>query len=285
MPTILLQRWLLNLLLAAVAGLLALLAVAEHEREARSARLTALEPEAITRIELARRGEPAIEFVREQDRWQMRAPFVGPAEADEIARLLPIAAADSLRTLPAAAAELDRLGLAEPRIRLVLDGLVLRVGATEPVAELRYVQVGDLVHLIDDRFLPRLMKPALELLSRRLLPPDFSPDRGRIDGRPLSAAALADLVGVEAERIEPLGDALSGHLLEIESADGGRTLRFLVADGGARWSRLDRRLSWVFTTPPLMEADEDVGFEGAQDATTLPSAAASPPPAAEDGVR
>ena len=257
MKRLLARRWLVNLVLALVVTLLALLAAGEHQRGERTSRLTALDPARIEHIELLRRDQPAVVLERDDGRWWMREPVAAPADAGPIERLLPIAATRSERAMPAAAADLERLGLAAPEVRLRLDGLELRFGATEPIAELRYVQVGDIVHLVEDRFLPWLMAPVPDLLSRRLLPPGFSPGLGQIDGRPLSADALADLVGAEAERVEPLDGELSGHLLRIESADGGPALRFLVAGGGNRWSRLDQRLTWVFPAPPLMEVDED----------------------------
>jgi hypothetical protein len=278
MHLILARRWLVNLLLAAVAAWLALLALGEHRRVEQAGRLTPLDPGRIERVELRRVNEPPLVLERDDGQWWMREPIAAPADADAVARLLPVAAAHSGRVLPAAAADLDGLGLGAPVLHLRLDGLELRFGATEPIADRRYVQVGDLVHLVDDSYLAGLLTPVPDLLSRRLLPPGFSPGLGSIDGRPLSADALADLVGVEAERVEPLAGELSGHLLRIASADGGAGLRFLVADGGTRWSRLDQRLSWLFTTPPLLETDEDIALEMPPAAGTTGPAAPSPAP-------
>jgi hypothetical protein len=263
------RRWLVNLLLAAIAGLLLLLAVSEHDRAQQQARLTPLAPEQIERIELARDDEPEIVLERIDDIWWMRRPIAAPADAERIGRLLPLAHARSTRTLPIDAVDLEQTGLARPRLRLKLDGLELRFGATEPIGEQRYVQVGNLAHLIDDRFLPYLSLQAPTLLSRRLLPPGFNPADGSIDGRPLGPDVVAALIAIEAERVEPLAGELSGQLLQIESADGN-ALRFLVAEGGTRWSRLDQRLSWLFTTPPLVEADEDAGL-GMPEVPPLPA--------------
>jgi hypothetical protein len=58
--------------------------------------------------------------------------------------------------------------------------------------------------------------------------------------------------------------------LEVQSADGAAPLRFLVADDGRRWSRLDLRLSWLFRDSPLprlepetTEGNADSGTSGA----------------------
>jgi ABC-2 type transport system ATP-binding protein len=73
-----------------------------------------------------------------------------------------------------------------------------------------------------------------------------------------NAPAETALAEAEALSVEPLSGALSGRLLTIESADGGAGLRFLVTDGGRRWSRLDQRVSYVFALPPLTEFTADL---------------------------
>jgi hypothetical protein len=191
----------------------------------------------------------------------MTEPFATVADAALIGKLLPISAAKVQRTLPAAAVDLTQVGLEPALIRLRIDQLELRFGRTEPIANQRYVQIGDMVHLIDDRHLPQLLATAADFASKRLLPPGFSPGLARIDGRPLGAGAVAGLVDAEADRVEPLSGQLSGRVLTLESADAGPGLRFLIDDGGTRWSRLDQRLSYVFVSPPLAEADEDVAFQ------------------------
>ncbi|MCG6941878.1 MAG: hypothetical protein LJE69_11590 [Thiohalocapsa sp.] len=249
------HRWLVNLALLAVLALLILAAQLDKREELRRTRLTALAPDEVMDIELYRAGEPAVRLRREDDRWQMLAPFAVAASDDAVAKLLPVAQAQVWRTLPAAGLDLAELGLEPAPVRILLNGLELRFGGTEPVAAQRYVQVGDMVHLIDDRFLPRLMTPTIELVSRRLLPAGFSPGLGDLDGTPLTAGALAPLADVEAVRVETpktaLDDALAGRLLHVGSEDGGDGLDFLVSDGGTRWTRLDAELSWLFAAPPL----------------------------------
>jgi hypothetical protein len=249
------RRWLINLGLLALLVLL-LLAVRLDTRETeRRTRLTSLAPEDIARIDLHRAGEPTIQLQREDTGWQMRAPFAVTADPAAVAKLLPVADARASRILPAAGLDLTELGLEPAPLRVLLNGLELRFGGTEPVAAQRYVQVGDMVHLVDDRFLPGLMTPATALVSRRLLPPDFSPGLGELDGGPVSAGDLAPLADAVAVRVTPseqhLDDVLGGRLLRIASGDGGHGLEFLVGDGGTRWTRVDTALSWIFATPPV----------------------------------
>jgi hypothetical protein len=249
------RRWLVNLALLVLLALLLLLVQLDQRATERAARLTSIAPADISRLELHRAGEPMIRLQRGEDGWQMRAPFAVAADHEAVARLLPLAGAPVSRTLPAAGLDLAELGLDPAPLRIVLDGLELRFGGTEPVAALRYVQVGDLVHLIDDRFLPRLMTPTIDLVSRRLLPAAFSPGLGDLDGTPVTADTLAPLAEAVAVRVETaaghLDEALGAGLLSIASADGGDGVEFMVSDGGTRWTRLDAPLSWLFATAPL----------------------------------
>jgi hypothetical protein len=266
------RRWLINLALLLVATVLALTAQLQQQRAELSARLTPLAAEDIRSLRLQRAGEPDLRLRRDGDGWRMLEPFPTDADGRLIDRLLPIVAARTHRSLPADAVELPRLGLDPAAIRLWLDELELRIGSTEPIAGRRYVQIGDMVHLIDDRHLPHLLAPPEDYVSRRLLPPGFSPGLGSIDGRPLAADALAGLAELEALRVEPLTGALSGRLLTIESADGGAGLRFLVADAGTRWSRLDQRLSYLLALAPLAELGPDAEQAAAEPLQTDPFA-------------
>lgn len=253
------RRWIINLALVAVALGLALAARLEHDRERLATTLTAMQPEAIQGLTLQRPGEPLIRMVRNDDSgWRMLEPFSAPAASLAIGKLLSISATVVHRSIPAAAADLSQLRLDPPLISLRLDDLELRIGTTEPVDERRYIQIGDMVHLIDDGYLPQLLASAEHYLDRRLLPTGFSPMLGTIDGRPLGTAAVAGLADAEAIRVEPLTGQLGGRLVTLAPADGGKTLRFLVDEGGTRWSRLDQRLSYLFASPPLTEVNEDM---------------------------
>jgi hypothetical protein len=245
------DRWLLNLILLAAAAVLAGAALLEQERTALAGRLTPLRAAQIEHVSLQRAGGPDVALARGTDGWRMLQPFTVAADAAPVERLLTLADATAYRSLPAAGMDLPRLGLAPAAIRVRLDDLELRLGTTEPVSGRRYVQIGDMIHLIDDYRLPQLLAPAETFVDRRLLPAGFSPGIGSLNGRPLAADALAALPDVVALRVQPLGEQLSGHLLTVESADGDDAARFVIADDGLRWSRLDLRLTYVLGTAPL----------------------------------
>jgi hypothetical protein len=253
--SILARRWLINLALLALLLLLLLGIQLEQRQTQRESQLTSLDPNSVSRVVLRRTGEPAVRLERRPTGWEMNAPYAVPADGDAVSALLPVARARVARSLPLAGLDLAELGLERPAVRLELDGLELRFGTTEPVAALRYVQQGDTVQLIEDRYLPRLLSRTIDLVGRRLLPPDFSPGLGDLDGVPITAGTLAPLADATAVRVEtaanPEDDARVGQVLNLTSADGGDGLVFAVRDGGTRWTRLDTGLSWLFATAPL----------------------------------
>lgn len=273
-------RWLTNLGLLVIVVLLTALTQMEQAHTTRSMRLTGIAPESIDAVRLERAGGSTLALERRDGRWRMTEPLTAPADAQKVHRLLAIAVTRTHRALPAAAADLAQLGLAPPSIRLRLNDLDLLIGATEPIAEQRYVQVGDMLYLIDDRFLPRLLADPEDYLSRRLLPPGFSPELGQLDERPLPAHIMARLATVVAERVEPMGDALSGHLLRIESAGRDEPLRFLIDDAGTRWTRPDQHLSYVLTSAPLADMDQPTDADPPPPAT--PTGSSQPPDPRED---
>jgi hypothetical protein len=180
----------------------------------------------------------------------MEAPYRVPADAERIAQLARIAATPVYRSLPRGAGR-EQLGLDPERVRLTLNGLVLRFGDLDPIAQHRYVAIADQVHLIGDALYYHLLASPEDYVDRRLLPTGFRAASGSLDGKPLTSEQLAGLEGLSAEAVEPLGSELVGRLLSLTSPDG------LV------WSRLDLRLRYRLTTPPSWAvAEAAVGPEG-----------------------
>jgi hypothetical protein len=261
-------RWLVNLGLLIVVAVLGAAAYRELGPGAGPLPLTALDPAQIAAVAIERPGEPAIRLARTPDGWRMEAPYQVAADQARIAKLLQVAAAPVRRSLPPGARP-DRLGLDPARVRLALDGTPLRFGDTEPIGHWRYVAVGERIELIDDRFQHRLSAPATDYVSRRLLPPGFQADTAALDSRPLPSDALAELAGLEAARVVPAGERLSGRILTLGETDSGRLIRFLVSADGRRWTRVDLRLTYL-----LAQAPAALGKVGQ---------APAEPPAAPDG--
>lgn len=242
-------RWLVNLLLLIlVIGLVALMRW-ELKQERHAATLTGLLPERITEISLERPDLPAIRLVRETDGWSMKTPYEIRADAARIGELVGIATTPVYRSLPKSAGA-QRLGLDADSPRLTLNGLVLSFGDTDPIEQHRYVAIGEQVHLIGDGFRHHLVADAHSYVDRTLLPAGFRADAGTLDGVPLSQEQLAELAGLSARTLEPLGSELAGRLLSITSEDGSSSVRFLVSEDALGWARLDLRLRYLLMKPP-----------------------------------
>ncbi|MCU0834853.1 MAG: DUF4340 domain-containing protein [Chromatiaceae bacterium] len=151
-------RWLVNLLLLILVVLLGAAAQRELERSGPGPTLTDLDPGAIAEVVIERPGMPRTRLERTAEGWFLREPLEAPAGAERVARLLQIATAPVRRVLPSHS-DLQALGLDPPRLTLTLDGLVLRIGGTEPLAQRRYVGVGDRVVLIDGQHYRDLATP------------------------------------------------------------------------------------------------------------------------------
>lgn len=151
-------RWLVNLGLLILVVVLGVAAQQELERPGQGPTLTDLNPGDIAEVVIERPGAPRLRLARGDHGWRLLEPIAADADAERVARLLRIAAAPVRRSLPGGA-ELGALGLDPPRVTLRLDALELRVGDTEPLAQRRYVAVGDRIYLIDDLYYQHLTAP------------------------------------------------------------------------------------------------------------------------------
>jgi hypothetical protein len=265
------RRWLLNLLLMLVLGLLGLEIRHELIRGGLPPTLAGIDPAELRRIEVEREGEPRILLERGPDGWRLLEPLRVDADAERVERLTAILDAPVQRSFPEQSADLAQLGLAPSKLHLRLDSLSLAFGGLDPLTQQRYVSMDGLVHLIEDRFYHLLIAPPIDYVSRSLLPAGQSPAFATLGGVPLGAASLQALAGLTAERVETLAGDLAGEPLQVKFRDG-RALRFLVSEDRRRWSRLDQRVRYVLSEGPLLELDP-----GAADPTPPEPVAASAP--------
>ena len=250
------NRWLVNLLLLILVVGLGALMRWELGQAQRETKLTGLLPEDITEIAIERTDKPAIRLVQDAAGWRMESPYAVSANAERIGKLTGIAATAVYRSLPKTAGA-ERLGLNADSLRLNLNGLVLSFGNVDPIEQRRYVAIGEQVHLIGDGFQHHLIAGAEDYVARAPLPSGFQPSAGNLHGSALSPEQLAELSGLTAEIVEPLGSELSGRLLSLDSDAAAQSLRFLVSADGRSWARLDLRLRYLLATPPPWAVAEE----------------------------
>jgi hypothetical protein len=126
--------------------------------------ITALDPDAVTRIELDIPSIAAQAFERRDDGWWRVRPSEVRADDARVQRLANLAATPVSRWLPADAVTPANVGLDHPSATLVLNGVRLEYGGLTTIDDLRYVRVGDKVALVPRQYSPEVMlaKPGPE---------------------------------------------------------------------------------------------------------------------------
>lgn len=119
--------------------------------------ITPLDAADINAVQLYEQNRLKWSVLRDKAGWTMTHPDITAADPARIAQLLSIVATPSLRAWQGSPETLAAYGLAAPAYRLVFDKLSIDFGATEPTAGLRYILVGDRVHLIGDGYYHHLL--------------------------------------------------------------------------------------------------------------------------------
>lgn len=147
------RLWLLCAVIALVAIVLWLGA-----RDQRTAPLTLtdLDPDSITRIELAISQQQPQVFERSGGHWWRVSPSRMRGNDEHLQRLAKLALTPVARWAHANEFDAAKVGLAQPAATLVLDGVQLRYGALSALDNLRYVGVGDRVALVPQQDSPEI---------------------------------------------------------------------------------------------------------------------------------
>ena len=229
------SRWIMNLLL--LVGIVALGLVARYEpgieAPTETQAITTLRVDDVHRMHVNRPLRDDLVLVRRSPgNWMIDRPAPLPAEDFKIRALARLAEQKPVRSYPAADMDLATLQLSPPYATIFLNDTPVEFGNLEPIDDLRYVRVGERVHLIPDNYLPLMESSFTQFVRDRLLDkdarveairlPDLSlsrteqgwqmdPDQG------LSAAVLqqfvdiwqdASALNVQAANPEQSGDAI-----------------------------------------------------------------------------
>ncbi len=126
--------------------------------------ITALDPDAVTRIQLDIPSIAAQAFERRDDGWWRVRPSEVRVDDARVQRLANLAATPVSRWLPADAVTPANVGLDHPSATLVLNGVRLEYGGLTTIDDLRYVRVGNKVALVPRQYSPEVMlaKPGPE---------------------------------------------------------------------------------------------------------------------------
>ena len=132
--------------------------------------LTTIDLASVRALRVDCRGCASRRFERVEGHWQMREPRDVRADDEAVARLLDIATAPVRFRHPSGSLDAKKIGLDPPQAVLTLDGRALRFGATDAIDGDRYVDTGDAIALVPDRFSALLFEPAEREIARDAAP-------------------------------------------------------------------------------------------------------------------
>ena len=164
------SRLLLNLvLLVLVIALVVIVYSSTDEHTDHVTLLTTLSPDAITDIRIHHNQHETV-LHKQDDGWKMTQPISIDANGFRINTLLKLLTATSQADYAVAGLDLAQFGLEKPTTSIRFNAFEIAFGISNPVNGLRYVRVGERVHLIDDSFYPLLSSQIGTLVARELLP-------------------------------------------------------------------------------------------------------------------
>ncbi len=132
--------------------------IQEQPDKNQNIRLTTLLPDQVNLIELNNNSGQTIRLERETTGWMMTIPSTAKANDTMVNNLLEIAGTKSIRRFKAPD-DLTEFGLNPPNAILILNHTRIEMGAIHPMNQRRYMRVGNIIHLINDRF-PHLLRAA-----------------------------------------------------------------------------------------------------------------------------
>lgn len=262
------SRTLLNVALFCLAGLLALIVVYRPgvEPEPDLQTLTALTGDGVTRIQVTRATREPLLFTRRAGNWVLSGNSDLPASDLQISALLAMLQAQSMRSYPADSLDLKALGLEPPQATLVLDDTRFDIGVTDAVDKLRYVQTGDTVFLVTDRYQHLINADWSNFVARRLLPANAKLTRLQLPEMTLSLAANNQWQlspaspAVTSEALQSLvtgwEQATAYYIRRYQDNAAGETITLEFADAAAPVTLLI-----VARTPEFILARPDQGIQ------------------------
>jgi hypothetical protein len=282
----------LNLILLALAVALGLAVYWGGPEEAIKPPLTALAPEAITRIEIEHPGAELIRLEKQDGRWQLTAPVSARADSFEVNAVLGLASLEVQKTLSPGEVDLAALGLAPSRYRVRFNDVSLELGGSEPLQYRRYVRRGEDVLLVNDPPSAALDADFSDLVSKALLPPGAVVQGLSLPGLNLSRgeqgwqARGPQATGATAEQMQTLAQSWQNasamwNAPETESRPEGEPLTVRLDDGSELRFVLLAREPQLLLSRPDLRVRYTLSRALADELLQLPPAAApSPPPEA-----
>jgi hypothetical protein len=166
------SRLLLNIMLLALVIALTMIVYNSSDKDAdKVTPLTTLTPSAINDIRIHHNHHETVLHKQDGD-WKITQPINIKANDFRINTLLKLLTTTSQADYAIDGLDLAKYGLEQPATTIRFNDTKIAFGISNPVNGLRYVRVGDRMHLIDDSFYPLLSSQTGALVARELLPQD-----------------------------------------------------------------------------------------------------------------
>lgn len=164
------SRWVTNFLLLMAIGILSLIAHFKPgiEKPAADVYLTTLKQDDITRIRLQRSLLPELVLFKNDNAWFIQHKPPLPADPFQVNALTRLAEQTIKRSYAVTELDLAQVELDSPENRVTLNDQTLAFGGIDPLEGLRYVRVGDTVHLIEDLYQNQIQSSYINFVRRRL---------------------------------------------------------------------------------------------------------------------
>lgn len=159
-----------TLLLVATVLTAAVWLSTEQQDQQQKVTLTKLNPNQVSQIVIESGSSPAIRFEHRADGWFITQPSEAKADQGKIETLLQISQSTSIRRFTAPQ-KLAEFGLNPPQAVITLNQTRIEMGILHPMNQRRYIRVGNLIHLTNDRFYHLLQAPEKSLLPQQKQPP------------------------------------------------------------------------------------------------------------------
>ncbi len=165
------NRWLLNIGLALLVGVLVLLVLYKPgaNKEAQGTPLTTLTADAIQRIRLVRPGQPEVVLEKSGEDWRLITARLARANNFRVNELLRLTATPVSTRFPAVSADLGKYGLDRPLATLFLNDAEIRFGGMHPLDSQLYVLHAGQVQLIPVSVFRAVSAPLQDFFSTSLL--------------------------------------------------------------------------------------------------------------------
>ncbi len=164
------SRLLLNIMLLALTIALTMIVYNSADKDAdKVTQLTTLAPDAVHDIQI-RHNQHETVLHKQDGGWEMMQPINIKANDFRIDTLLKLLTATSQADYSIDGLDLSKYGLDQLATSIRFNETEIAFGISNPVNGLRYVRVGERMHLIDDSFYPLLSSQTGALVARELLP-------------------------------------------------------------------------------------------------------------------